>query len=88
MSDDNQFVLERLRLWRQIETLLNELQDRLYDWYDTQPEIDDIYKRLGISSKQNGQKNCFATWPMINCRNDEFRNWYNQESTSRDSQIP
>jgi hypothetical protein len=46
MTDDNQLVLERLRLWRQIQTLLNELQDRLYDWYDTQPEIDDLYNRL------------------------------------------
>jgi hypothetical protein len=46
MSDDNQFVLERLRLWRQIETLLSELQEHLYDWYDYQPELDDLRKRL------------------------------------------
>ena len=46
MSDDNYFVLERLRLWKQIEALLNELQDRLYDWYDYQPELEHLYKRL------------------------------------------
>ena len=55
MSDDKQLVLERLRLWRQIETLLNELQDRLYDWYDTQPEIDDLYKRLSRNPPDHQQ---------------------------------
>jgi len=37
MTNDNQYTLERLRLWRQIETLVNELQDLIYDWYDNDP---------------------------------------------------
>ena len=46
MSDDNQNTLHRLRLWRQIETLLNELQDRLYEWYECDPSLEDLYNRL------------------------------------------
>ena len=46
MTNHNQNTLERLRLWRQIETLLNELQDRLYDWYESDPSLEDLYNRL------------------------------------------
>ena len=46
MTNDNQYTLQRLRLWRQIETLVNELQDRLYEWYECDPSLEDLYNRL------------------------------------------
>jgi hypothetical protein len=46
MTNDNQCTLQRLRLWRQIETLVNELQDLIYDWYDNDPTIEEFYNRL------------------------------------------
>jgi hypothetical protein len=46
MSNHDNLTLERLRLWRQIYTLLNELQDRLYDWYESDPAIEDLLNRL------------------------------------------
>lgn len=46
MTYNDQDTLQRLRLWRQIDTLLNELQDRLYEWYDSDPALEDLYNRL------------------------------------------
>lgn len=46
MTNDNQHTLERLRLWRQIETLVNELQDLIFDWYDNDPTIEDLHNHL------------------------------------------
>lgn len=39
-------TLKRLRLWRQIDTLVKELQDRLYEWYDCDPTLEDLFNRL------------------------------------------
>ena len=46
MTQHDHFALQRLRIWIQIETLLNELQDRLHDWYDTDSSLQDLYNRL------------------------------------------
>lgn len=45
MTND-QYTLERLRLWRQIETLVNELQNLIHDWYENDPILDDTHNRL------------------------------------------
>ena len=55
MTQHDPFTLQRLRLWLQIETLLNELQDRLYDWYDNDPTLQDLYNRLYRISPHNQQ---------------------------------
>ena len=45
MTND-QYTLERLRLWRQIETLVNELQNLIYAWYENDPTLEDFHNRL------------------------------------------
>lgn len=46
MNYNDQYTLQRLRLWRQIDTLVNELQDLLYEWYDCDPSLEDLFCRL------------------------------------------
>jgi hypothetical protein len=55
MTCHDQDTLYRLRLWRQIDTLVNELQDRLYEWYDSDPDLDDLYNRLRRSYPHSKQ---------------------------------
>ena len=51
MTDD-QYTLQRLRLWKQIETLVFELQTLIYDWHDNDPSLEDLYNRLYRNTPQ------------------------------------
>lgn len=52
---NDKYTLERLRLWRQIETLVNEIQDLIYDWYENDPTLEDFHNRLCRNSPYHQQ---------------------------------